>query len=419
MAGEVRAIGGALREIVALRGRRLVGAHVRRDPILRLYTRAGIADPYPVYAWVRAQGPMLRLRRGDRATAHYDCCREVLRSRDFGVRMPGDPGPSGPGPDVQLDLGMLERDPPDHTRLRRLVAPAFTPAAIARHRALVEATADQLLDRAVRAGRFDLVTDYAAPLPVTIITALLGLDGSDAAVLAGHGAAISSALDGVRSPAHLLAVIRAAGAIEPAFARLIEARRREPRDDLVSALVAASDGGRLTAYELYVTCSLLLVAGFETTVNLIGNAVSALLDRPELWAALRDDPGLAGAVAEEVLRYDPPVQATYRVAQVPTEVAGERFRPGEGVALFLGGAARDPAAYPDPDRVQLHRPRATDHLAFSAGPHYCAGAPLARLEAEVALRRLVERMPRLTRAGRGRWRPATTIRGYASLPVRA
>lgn len=166
-------------------------------------------------------------------------------------------------------------------------------------------------------------------------------------------------------------------------------------------------------------CHLLLIAGFETTVNLIGNAVSALLDRPHLWSALRDEPGLAKALVEEVLRYDPPVQSTYRVAHRETEVGGERFRPGDGVLVLLGGAGRDPAAYPDPDRVDPHRPRAAEHLAFSAGIHYCLGAPLARLETEVALRRLAERMPGLRRAGRASWRPAATIRGYAHLPVRA
>jgi cytochrome P450 len=318
-----------------------------------------------------------------------------------------------------MDLGMLERDPPDHTRLRRLVSPAFTPRAIEAHRDLVERTADELLDRIDRDGRFDVVSGYAAPLPVTVISALLGLDRADATALSRHGAAISSALDGIRSPVHLRAVVRAAGELEPAFARLIEQRRREPAGDLLSALVAAEDGGRLTPYELLVTCHLLLIAGFETTVNLIGNAVSALLDRPELWAALREDPELAGAIAEEVLRFDPPVQSTFRIAHTATELGGERFRPGHGVYLLLGGAGRDPSAYAEPDRFVPYRPRGADHLAFSAGIHYCVGAPLARLEAEVALRRLAERLPRLSRAGRPTWRPATTIRGYARLPVRA
>jgi cytochrome P450 len=418
MPGELRALGGVVREMAVLRARRWVGAHVRHEPVARLHTRAGIADPYPIYAQLRGQGAFVRLRTGDRATARYECCRQVLRSRDFGVRMPGDRGSVEPDGGVQMDLGMLERDPPDHTRLRRLAAPAFTPRAIEVHRKLIETTADRLLDRAAGAGRFDLVAGYAAPLPVTVITALLGLEQHDAASLAAHGAAITSALDGLRSPAHLRAVVRAGNALQPAFERLIDRRRREPRDDLVSALVAAEDAGRLTAYELFVMCHLLLIAGFETTVNLIGNAVAAVLDRPDLWSALRAEPALAKALVEEVLRYDPPVQWTYRITHRETEIGGERFRPGDGVLVLLGGAGRDPAAFPHPDRVDLHRPRGAEHLAFSAGIHYCLGAPLARLEAEVALRRLAERMSGLHRDGRATWRPAATIRGYASLPVR-
>jgi cytochrome P450 len=417
MSGELTLLAGVLRESAALRARRWVGAHLRGDPVARLHTRAGIADPYPLYAQVRSAAPFVRLRLGDRATARHDLCEQVLRSREFGVRpRGGDPGPAESA--AGLDLGMLDRDPPEHTHLRRLVAPAFSARRIEAHRPLVEATADRLLQRLLPTDRVDLVSTYAAPLPVTVITALLGVDSVDAGRLARHGAAVSSALDGIRGPRHLLALQRASTELLATFERLIEQRRRQPGDDVLSTLVAAEGDGRLTGYDLLVTCNLLLVAGFETTVNLIGNAVAALLDRPDQWETLRGDPGLAAAAVEETLRYDPPVQSTYRVAHVPVELAGERFRPGDGVLLLLGGAARDPAAYPDPDRFDLHRRPDVGHLAFSAGVHYCLGAPLARLEAEVGLRRLAERLPGLLRAGPGRMRPASTIRGYASLPVR-
>jgi len=417
MSSELAVLADVLRESAALRSRRWVGAHVRREPVARLHTRAGIADPYPVYARVRAAGPFLRHSSGDRVTAHHGLCEQVLRSRDFGVRPPGDAAPAGPT--AGFDLGMLDRDPPEHTRLRRLVAPAFSARRIEAHRPLVEGAAARLLDGIGTSTRFDLVARYASPLPVTVITALLGVDSAEAADLARHGAAVSTALDGIRGLRHLLALQRASAELLGMFERLIDERRRKPGTDVISALVAAEGEGRLTGYELLVTCNLLLVAGFETTVNLIGNAVTALLDHPDQWAALRDDPSLAAAAVEETLRYDPPVQSTYRIAHVPVELAGERFAAGDGVMLLIGGAARDPAAYPDPDRFDLHRRPDVSHLAFSAGLHYCLGAALARLEAEVGLRQLVERLPRLGRAGRGRMRPASTIRGYASLPVRA
>ena len=417
MSSELAVLADVLRESAALRSRRWVGAHVRREPVARLHTRAGIADPYPVYARVRAAGPFLRLRSGDRVTARHGLCEQVLRSRDFGVRPPGDVAPASPT--AGFDLGMLDRDPPEHTRLRRLVAPAFSARRIEAHRPLVEGAAARLLDGVGTSARFDLVARYASPLPVTVITALLGVDSAEAADLARHGAAVSTALDGIRGLRHLLALQGASAELLGMFERLIDERRREPGTDVISALVAAEGEGRLTGYELLVTCNLLLVAGFETTVNLLGNAVTALLDHPDQWAALRDDPSLAAAAVEETLRYDPPVQSTYRIAHVPVELAGERFAAGDGVMLLIGGAARDPAAYPDPDRFDLHRRPDVSHLAFSGGLHYCLGAALARLEAEVGLRQLVERLPRLGRAGRGRMRPATTIRGYATLPVRA
>lgn len=416
MSGELVLLGRVLRESAALRARRRVGAHLRREPVARLHLRAGIADPYPIYKQVLAAGPFLRLPSGDRATASHELCGHVLRSRDFGVRPPGDAASATPA--AGFDLGMLDRDPPDHTRLRRLVAPAFTPRRIEAHRPLVEAAAARLLEQIGGSDRFDLVARYASPLPVTVITALLGVDSAEGTVLARHGAAVSSALDGIRGPRHLLALQRAGADLQAMFERLIDQRRRQPREDLLSALVAAEGEGRLTGYELFVTCHLLLVAGFETTVNLLGNAVTALLDHPDQWAAVRDDPGLAAAAVEETLRYDPPVQSTYRIAHAPVELAGERFAPGDGVMLLIGGAARDPAAYPDPDRFDVHRRPDAAHLAFSAGAHYCLGAPLARLEAEIGLRRLIEQLPRLRRAGRGRMRPASTIRGYAVLPVR-
>ncbi len=211
MRGELSVLGAALWSMSRLRANRWLGAHVLREPMARLHTRAGVADPYPIYRGLREQGAFVRARSGARVTARYDCCQAVLRSRDFGVR------PTGvPVPDAEMDLGMLDRDPPDHGRLRKLAAPAFTPRAVEGYRPLVENAADRLLTEAGRTGPFDLVEAYAAPLPVTIITALLGLDGADAVAMARHGAAITSVFDGVRSPAHLVALQRAAGGLHAA-----------------------------------------------------------------------------------------------------------------------------------------------------------------------------------------------------------
>jgi cytochrome P450 len=418
MSGEAKAITRAVAEIWRLRYARTVNRYVHRDPISRLGMRGAIADPYPTYRRLREAGPFHTMRTGDRATAHHAICREILRDRRFGTRMPGDRGPTEQPPELTFDLGMLDRDPPDHTRLRRLAAPAFSPKKMDSYRPTIEKTAATLLD-GLGTGGFDLVSAYANPLPITVITALLGVDGLDPARISRHGSALISAVNGVRSVRHLRQLFKASTDLERMFNGLIEQRQQNPTDDVVSTLLAAEQAGSITGYELYVTCNLLLIAGFETTVNLIGNGVKALLDHPDQWAALRADPALASQAVEEILRYDPPVQNTYRIAHTEAEIAGEVFRPGQGVALLIGGAGRDPAVYPEPDRFDITRAGGPEHLAFSGGAHYCLGAPLARLEGEIALRHLAERLPDLHRTGRPVMRPQITVRGFQRLPVAA
>ncbi len=298
------------------RARLWVAGRFHGDPDGRLHLRAGRRDPYAVYADVRAAGSFARLQAGDRVTASHRVCRTVLRSRGFGVRPETDPALTGAvaSPTAGIDLGFLDRNPPDHTRLRRLVAPAFSPKMMAGYRPQIEAVADELLDAAVAKGRFDLIRDFATPLPVAVITKLLGIDSADTDALARHGQAVGTALDGIRSVRHARTLMTAAAGLQQMFTDLIARRRAEPADDLVSRLLVAEDAGELTANELFVTCHLLLVAGFETTVNLIGNGTAALLDHPEQWGTLRADPDRAPAAVEEVLRYDPPVQSTYRFA---------------------------------------------------------------------------------------------------------
>ncbi|MEN3359904.1 MAG: hypothetical protein V7637_3886 [Mycobacteriales bacterium] len=389
--------------------------YLRRDPMSLLHLRPGRDDPYAIYARMRRTGTMTPTRLGNWATTSHRLCNTVLRDRRFGVRPEGGPAPST----EDIDLSFLEMNPPDHTRLRRLAQPAFSPRQIAAYRPRVEATTERLLGRAAAAGRFDLVPALASPLPIAVITDLLGIPNDDATDFARWGADIGSAIDGIRSLPHAVRLQKANTRLAALFASLFELRRREPTDDLISRLVAA-EPDQVRPHEMLSMCVLLLVAGFETTVNLIGNAVNALLDHPDQWDALCADPaGLAERAIEETLRYDPPVQRTARVALQPLELDGAPVRKGQTVVTLIGAANRDPEAHPDPDRFDLGRTQTADHLAFSSGIHYCVGAPLARLEATVALRGLAERMPRLRRDGAVRRRTSSAIRGPIHLPLRA
>jgi P450-derived glycosyltransferase activator len=386
--------------------------YVKRDPLALLRLRPGRANPYPVYDRIRTGGRLVPTPLGNWMSASHAVCGEVLRNRRFGVR----PADSAAGPD-EFDLSFLEMNPPDHTRLRRLAQPAFSPRAVAGYHDLIERTVGDLLDQARAAGGFDLVSAFAAPLPIAVITGLLGIPDADFDEFARYGAVIGSALDGITSLRHARQLQASSAALERLFGNLFALRRREPQDDIISRLVAAGDD-QVRPGEILPLCVLLLVAGFETTVNLIGNGVLALLGHPEQWRELCADPtALAAQAVEETLRYDPPVQLTSRVALESVELNGKAIAPGQWVVTLIGGANRDPEAYDNPGAFDIHRVAAADHLAFSSGIHYCLGQPLARLEATIALRMLAERMPGLSQAGPVRRRNTSTIRGPARLPV--
>jgi P450-derived glycosyltransferase activator len=387
--------------------------HARHDPVALLRLRPGRENPYPIYEQLRARGPLVPTRLGNWVTTSHEVCSQVLRDRRMGVRPEG----SAPDPDG-FGLSFLEMNPPEHTRLRRLVAPAFSPKQMAGYRPRIERTVHRLLDDAQRQGNFDLVSTFAAPLPIAVITDLLGVPNADAADFARYGATIGSALDGIKSLSHARALMAANAELERLFADLFELRRREPADDILSRIIAA-EGDTIEPHELLPLCVLLLIAGFETTVNLISNGVLALLDHPDQWKALRADPGLGEQVTEEVLRYDPPVQRTARFALQPLEIAGQAVWRGQVVLTLIGGANRDPLVYDDPAQFDVHRPPSVEHLAFSSGIHYCLGQPLARLEASIAFAALAERLPELRRAGRVVRRNASTIRGPLRLPLTA
>jgi cytochrome P450 len=380
--------------------------HVRRQPMALLNLRQGRADPYPIYEQVRASGTLVPTWQGNWVSASYRVCNSVLRNRRFGIET-----------DPDVDMSFLGMNPPDHTRLRRFALPEFSPKAVAGYRDRVERTVGGLLDAAAANGEFDLVSALAAPLPIAVITELLGVPDADAAAFAQYGAVIGSALDGIKSLRHAAQLQANAVKLQELFESLFELRRREPAGDIISRMVAA-EGDQVKPDEMMGLCVLLLVAGFETTVNLIGNAVAVLLRHREQWQDLCADPeALAAKAIEETLRFDPPVQLTERVALEPVEVEGQTVRAGQFVITLIGGANRDPEVHSDPGTFNIHREGAAEHLAFSSGIHYCPGQPLARLEATIALRMLAERMPGLTLAGPVKLRNTTTIRGPLHLPV--
>jgi cytochrome P450 len=381
--------------------------YVKRDPMALLKLRPGRVDPYAIYDRLRAGGTLTPTTRlGGWVSTSHRVCDSVLRDRRFGVYR-------------KWDLSFLGMNPPDHTRLRGLALPAFGPKAVATYQDRIEREVGELLDRASAAGEFDLVSVFAAPLPIAVITDLLGIPDSDSARFARYGMVIGSALDGINSMRHARQLQANNADLRQLLDRLFELRRREPRDDIVSRLVAAK-GDQVRPDEILPMCMLILVAGFETTVNLIGNAVLALLDHREQWQALCADPeAMAPKAVEETLRFDPPVQWTSRVALQSLDLEGKPVRKGQQVVTLIGAANRDPEVYPDPDTFDIEREAAVGHLAFSSGIHYCLGQPLARLEATIALQLLAERMPGLARSGRVLRRNSTTIRGPVCVPVAA
>lgn len=407
-----RRAAGFVAHVYGARVRRVVDAHVRRNEFARLDTAAGLADPYRVYDRIRERGPFVSTPRGHLATADHAVCLEVLRDRRFGTE------PEGTS-QREYDRSFLTRNPPDHTRLRRLVAPAFTARRLDHVRDVVGRTVDGLLDAAAAAGTFDLMDALAQPLPVTVINDLLGIPPEQGVALAAYGETLGEAANGFRSLRQARRVAVAAGRLTRGFEDLVDHRRRDPGEDLLSALLAAEgpEDAQIRTEEIMPLCRMLLIAGFETTVNLLGNAVDALLNHPDQWAALVADPSLAGAAVQETARFDPPVQRTGRISFDDTEIAGRPVAAGQWVNVLIGGANHDPAVFADPHRFDILRTDVGEHLAFSSGIHRCIGRAVAELEVSVALARLAERMPHLRRAGAVRRRPTSLVRGPLALPV--
>jgi cytochrome P450 len=384
-------------------------------------------DPLRVFARMREQSPVTSVitPEGQRAwlITRYEDVRKALAdprlSKDWRkLRSPG----FVPDPSVGFLMAhMLNADPPDHTRLRRLVQKAFTPGRVAALRPRIEAITASLLDALAdggdaREGVVDLITAFAFPLPMTVICELLGIPDGDREEFKTWSQVILS------STATFDEYRAAGGAMYAYFTRLLADKRAAPADDLLSALITARDSGdSLDEPELLAMIFLLLVAGHETTVNLIATGTLALLTHPSELSRLRADPSLLPAAIEELLRYANPLNhATDRYAPEPLEVGGVMIPAGEPVLVVTSSANRDPARFPDPDRLDLGRD-ASGHVAFGHGIHYCVGAPLARLEGEIAFGALLSRFPGLSLAvdpAALRWRPSSLIHGLETLPVR-
>src|SRR3989440_5546907 len=324
--------------------------------------------------------------------------------------------------DQMNDVVMLFKDPPDHTRLRGLVSKAFTPKMVERLRVRVQEIVDARLDEveARGDGRMDVVTDLAYPLPVVIICELLGVPPEDHATFSAWSSELAASIDPDPpvSPDQQPRLEAAGGAFLEYFTDLIERRRTSLRDDLLSALIEAEDGGdRLSEEELLGTALFLLIARHETTVNLIGNGTLALLEHRDQLKRRHDDPSRARHAVEELLRFDSPVQLTQRITLDEYQVGDVTIPKGQNLVPLLGAANHDPAEFVDPDRLDLGRENANRHLAFGGGHHFCLGAALARLEGEVAIPSLVRRFPNMELDGSPERRDTFTLRGLTHLPV--
>ena len=413
------------------------GAGLGFNPVDMLADPALRADPYPLYAGLRSANPRLQLF-GVTVLTRYDDCSAVLRhpsassdmrNSDEYQRFVASDAPRPFGEVLERLRPFLILDPPDHTRLRGLVAKTFTPRVIEGLRPRIAEIVNELLDRAAEAGSMELIEDLAYPLPVRIISEMLGVPPADNAVFRTWSRALAGALEPDIVPGNddiaALQVQRQAFLdFAEYFRSLFAELRKRPGDDLLSALIAAEDqGDTLTEDELLATCILLLVAGHETTVNLIGNAVLALLRNPDELSALRTDASLLRGTIEEVLRYDPPVQLTIRtalddIALDATDGFGAAVvKQGEQAVLLLGAANRDPAHFREPERFDVRRDD-NRHLAFGAGIHFCLGAPLARAEAQVAIGALFSRFANVDAdTVAPAYKTNVVIRGLAELPL--
>ena len=396
----------------------------RNGVVYNPFSAAMARNPYPIYAELRARAPVHRNRLLDAwvLSRHADVDAVLRDFRRFSndqrkrdpVRRRRSTLPQIPYPTI------LFLDPPDHSRLRSLVNKAFTPKAVADLEPRIRRMTRTLLDAAADPAGFDLMETLANPLPVMVIADMLGVPVEDRAQFREWSNQRARILEPTVGRRELRIAEEASKSLDEYFLSIIKARRIVPRDDIISALIQVEEAGdRLTEGEMLGLLRLLLVAGNETTTNLIGNGMLALLRHPEQLSALREDPGRIPAAVEELLRFDSPVQASLRLVLEDCEVNGIPLRRDDNVLLLNGAANHDPAVFDHPERLDIGR-RENNHVAFGRGIHFCLGAPLARLEGRVAIEVLLERYPALRLASdRPAFRSSIVLRGLEALPVRA
>ncbi|WTP63509.1 cytochrome P450 [Streptomyces phaeochromogenes] len=401
---------------------------MKTPPAFDPWDQAFLANPYPAYADLRAQGRVHYYEPTNQwLVPHHADVSALLRDRrlgrtyqhrftheDFGRTAP--PAEHEPF-HVLNDHGMLDLEPPDHTRIRRLVSKAFTPRTVERLRPYVDGLAAELVGELVEAGGGDLLKVVAEPLPVAVIAEMLGIPESERAQLRPWSADICGMYELSPSEETAEKAVRASVEFTEFLRELIALRRKEPGDDLVSGLIAAYDeGDRLSEQEMISTCVLLLNAGHEATVNATVNGWWALFRNPDQLAALRADRGLVGTAVEELMRYDTPLQLFERWVLDEIEVDGTVIPRGSEVALLFGSANHDPAVFAEPETLDLARPE-NPHISFSAGIHYCIGAPLARIELAASMGALLDQAPSLKLAAEPERKPNFVIRGLEGLLV--
>ncbi len=385
------------------------------------------ANPYPLYEQLRSEDPVLWDDFLGRwiLTGYADvlaCLRDPRLSAErvgaLRTQLPQEVVEKIRPMERVFESWMLFLDPPDHTRLRGLVNKAFTPRRVEAMRPHIQQIVDGLLNQVQANGRMDVIRDLAFPLPSTVIAEMLGVPSEDREQFRGWSSDIIGISSMIIDPDRAVRAQNSILAMMEYFRQIVAQRRKSPRDDLISAMIAAEDQGKfLSDEELLSNCVLLLEAGHETTTNLIGNGLLALLRHPDQLRTLRENPSLIGTAIEELLRYDSPVQLTGRIATEDLEIGDKRISQGDTVILLFGAANRDPAQFLDPNILDLYR-RESRHLSFGQGIHYCLGSPLARIEGQLAITTVLRRCPGLELTGEPlEWRQAVSLRGLTAFPV--